>query len=1115
MSIDIFKDKINLIYDFLLNKNNYLINQININNINESDIEIKNNDLSKDILKQIIDQQLQYLYTINDDVYFKLYSNNISSLIKITMSNKSYNDNYFSYILSEFVLNDKTNNILLPIFNINVNIQDIKNILTNNKLPLMMERYLNSNKDKIIGFKLREGFSNLVPLSEYLKENNINYKSFLFRIIFTLSIIKRKYNKFKHNNLLLDNIFVYLNKADTEILRLGDQTFNLPNDNYQIKITNFEDSTLDNEEPIDDDADIVESDELKEKNSDLNMLANNILKLNKNIDLETKNFLTKLRYMKNNNIESLLNDDYFKEFNKEINKKINFKGKRVINSKYNMILESDNESVLGNQKKLVRTQKGGYNYNMPYKAERNNPFKSNDERTTFSKKKKEDEIESPVEEVEEPGEPFKTNDEKKTFYKRESDFVKPDYSKEKPYYKEKPEYTKEKPYYKEKPDYRTHAPAPDIPPVYVPLYDPAGQSMFVSNMLNPKLSQPMVKNYNISLANPLHDYTTISRVFEDVLPGDPSTFGFTTTYERTQIINFIRNLINNDTDAESMNVSGGENSILSSVKILDLNPYSLNKNPYLDLGKNFILYRGAYPIRYDEAKHSIFVSKMAQGINIRLYNLSLGELNGDTINVNINNYQYNMWRELRYYKHIKDNILAKKISPNFISFILYKIDTLSNIHWNKLRQIQQKQQASNYIFKTNTKEGEINLDNKKVFIQYVHDKAHIMIPEYVKLKDTLSPYGNFEFSEIDPSNPIFTSIIKSLVVTKYPLLLFRVNNKIVPYTGIITFDNLIKFISDNIITIGSIININNDSGKSLVLLTEAPNNNIIKWASPYYEVRGSLKKMIATGFHKKEVWKSILFQMINIFYVLQKEKIYFEELALEKNFYIKDMYYEPNNLNYWIYNIDGLDYYVPNYGYIVLFDSKYSDIDDKKYKIISSKLFPDKNDKGTWKNDTDFNFEYSVELFKKMKSIIDPDVFSSKLNKQGGLEPEDDILDLIRKINVDPDKNLENYMFNYFGEYLHNRAGTLLMRTEKEIINILNRPTFNRVGELIVKQERFDVFKWVIFNGKKDNLIEIINRDDQGIAVKELVNTFSLLSYPEVIKPTDIEERNIIETYKI
>ena len=33
-------------------------------------------------------------------------------------------------------------------------------------------------------------------------------------------------------------------------------------------------------------------------------------------------------------------------------------------------------------------------------------------------------------------------------------------------------------------------------------------------------------------------------------------------------------------------------------------------------------------------------------------------------------------------------------------------------------------------------------------------------------------------------------------------------------------------------------------------------------------------------------------------------------------------------LNYWIYNVDGLDYYVPNYGYLVLFDSKYSDLED-------------------------------------------------------------------------------------------------------------------------------------------------------------------------------------------
>ena len=58
---------------------------------------------------------------------------------------------------------------------------------------------------------------------------------------------------------------------------------------------------------------------------------------------------------------------------------------------------------------------------------------------------------------------------------------------------------------------------------------------------------------------------------------------------------------------------------------MDINPYSLNPNPFQDLAKNFVLFRSAYPIKYNTQSRFIEISKEAVGLNIRLYNISIGE----------------------------------------------------------------------------------------------------------------------------------------------------------------------------------------------------------------------------------------------------------------------------------------------------------------------------------------------------------------------------------------------------------------------------------------------------------------------------------------------------------
>ena len=282
--------------------------------------------------------------------------------------------------------------------------------------------------------------------------------------------------------------------------------------------------------------------------------------------------------------------------------------------------------------------------------------------------------------------------------------------------------------------------------------------------------------------------------------------------------------------------------------------------------------------------------------------------------------------------------------------------------------------------------------------------------EYLKLESELELYTNIKIEKRDSRDFKNISIIEKFNIKSYPFIIFKYDNKHMPYSHNMNAFDIIKFINTNIMVLKSLVNISNSSGESLILLTESPHSNIIKWASPLYENHGSLKKMIATGFHKAVVWESILFQIMYILYILQKEDIYFEEFSLETNIFIKDLYYEPNTLNYWIYNIDGLDYYVPNYGYLVLFDSKYSDLENNEFKIRSTKLYPHMNHKKEKKNDL---VDYSDLIFLKFKDVFTPFIFFSKLKKQGGLEPEESVLELLRKIqNCTSSTNIIFYYFS-------------------------------------------------------------------------------------------------------
>jgi hypothetical protein len=1154
------EDKINLIYDYLYNlnsKNCFSFNKISLGKIGLDDIKIPFPSDNKeereyyDKNKSDILNGRFKLLSFNDSTYellFKRYSNQFPVNVKVSfyknssdinlMDDNVNNDSLFSYILSQLVLAKKTEHILLPVINLDANFSDIENFTVDDNSNSIIKNGILNNKitDKCC-IQLREHFFRTVNLENHLVENICSYKILLFQIIHTLATIQKEFDGFRHNNLILSNILVYLKKSSetvSEYEGFKNDKFYVPNASFDIKITNFENAIIPKFYGLKN----VRNTEIKFADQhnpyyDLYVFLNDLLEGTTKMssysegnkcDTETKKFLDRIipphiRGLSMNNFNKnmvvvkpvdLLYDSYFDEYRNKPSKNLvgdsitnhlYLTGKESKKSQFNTFMDSDNYSVLGNQDKIIsnynimnkksnsrtlrkeesnkkisrisggkilddvedeetistvnsenkriiktydetqlekinRTNKtelkGGSIETAPYKAEKNTPFLSNDQRDTFKKRSTEN--------------PFR----------------------EPPVILEQKVYdTSQKP-----------ASKPQFPPTFIPLYDQEGQMMdqllpYSNRVIN---QPPVQKVYNVSLSNPIQGFTSINRIHEDVLPGEAFSYSALTLFERKQLIDFFRNNVLDHGDGEEMTTTGGKNSLLEYIKILDVNPYTVKSNPYMDLARRFLIYRAGYPIRYDDKTKLINMAKSSMGLNVRMYGMSIGDLRCKTINNLINSDNFDLWREMKYYDWVRNDIIKKKVSPNFISPVLYKIDSQSRIDWDKLDILRNKNVTSESVRQLKENDQKVNL-----------------------------------LHELDKNLGIFQGLVPLQFRKQLGMAL---KNK----EDAATKDKL-KLEDKEDLTI--------NSGKVLVLLTEAPTSNIIQWSSAIYESFGSVKKMISTGFHTPDVWKCILFQLVYACTVLQEKQILIEKFSLENNIYIKDIFADANSIGSWIYKVNGVEYYIPNYGYILMIDSKYTDfeIDDRLLKSKASDNIRYKMYGKIFNENSHFNnVDLSALILNKFKELIDPDNFGHNFRVKGGSIPDDSIIELLKKMYNDSSiTKISDFIPKYFGEFVHNRVGTLLTKNEKDNINILSRPNFVR-GNLMIWQKRFQEYEWVIDLGEftLDGLKRKVLVKDGNNYLPLEVFVSSLYSYPsnEKILPDSsnkmkFDEAHIYETYNL
>ena len=228
--------KINMLYDFIYVKssNNIKPYNIDVKNITIDDIKIKKNDSSDymDIITELFNCKLKMItYDINAKTLVLKRSNEAPSIALFITPYKSLskidninsinnNDSLFSYLLSMLVINKKCKHIMLPIINIDVDFQQIVDIIKpyDNAYEDYMKLINNTLVSNIFSIRTTECFFKCMLLKDFIKSQKFNLKNLLFQVIYTLAILQKEYDGFRHNILNLDNIFVYLLKEYDNML---------------------------------------------------------------------------------------------------------------------------------------------------------------------------------------------------------------------------------------------------------------------------------------------------------------------------------------------------------------------------------------------------------------------------------------------------------------------------------------------------------------------------------------------------------------------------------------------------------------------------------------------------------------------------------------------------------------------------------------------------------------------------------------------------------------------------------------------------------------------------------------------------------------------------------
>lgn len=329
------------------------------------------------------------------------------------------------------------------------------------------------------------------------------------------------------------------------------------------------------------------------------------------------------------------------------------------------------------------------------------------------------------------------------------------------------------------------------------------------------------------------------------------------------------------------------------------------------------------------------------------------------------------------------------------------------------------------------------------------------------------------------------------------------------------------------------INPNAYGNDILTAFTESPTYSLIQWATKAYANVGKSKRMINMGYHPDNVWVSIIFQIMVGMDALLQHGIYINDFNLRDNIYIKDLSGMSNITGYWKYIIDGISYYIPNYGYLVMIDSKYKDLPPPNTTIGQQQL-PQHKIIGTLFNDQPNSDTYHTEITRMIVdsfiNTINMNNFDNVFVQNGGIAPSDNarqIIDTVNKhaismLNTSHPKDIiRRCIRQCMVRFMNNRIGTIVTKQEYDDMNKISK-NFT-LGDIVIYEAEPNLYKYAMYIGIDDNTTYIMTKENGGsddfaniqMPIGNLYEISKIQPLRQNYKPNEskLDESDLLETY--
>ena len=680
-------------------------------------------------------------------------------------------------------------------------------------------------------------------------------------------------------------------------------------------------------------------------------------------------------------------------------------------------------------------------------------------------------------------------------------------------------------------------------PLQAVKFNPTLQQLFNPTSIpttGPNVQLPIQNVYQITLPGPTGGHVEMNQIYETVLPGKDIKLTFTTLGERINVLEYLRQIFVKINDGEDIGLEGdSKRNLLSFVKLMEMNPnyYSpLFNNPYKGLPLGLIVYRAGFPIRFDPISQSVVCAREAIGLNIRLYALNVAEY-CSYLQRDINYKQYDVWRELAYYEYVRETIVKQRKSPNFVTLYAFFLCPNGKINYFALKSklLSQKDlMTSDYqLFRANfmrkqlaakaTSEKELLAKTLTEMEKKLANKTPEEIQAAITDAAVKQAAEKVIVDELKQSSIRFEDTDgETVIIDRYHPALMKPNCE--KPLGIEPKCDTNGKLPDEVDP-----TLQYYSGVTLLLLTEAPTHNLYQWISRSYQKDGIVSKMVSHGFYSADIWYSVLFQIVSALYVMQTECLYLRDMTIEDNINIKDLQSGVGGgvVGYWKYIVDGIPYYVPNYGYLAMIDTNFKDIKPgrslggfdlkRQYKFCSSGVIGD-----SYPVD-----EIRLNIWKNYRSIINTNAFTKEHTLNCVNKPPEEIMQFIEELMLDQETDIGKVIFKHFTMFMNNRVGTYL-RSDFEVPNLVDGFAKLREGEMVAEIVHNNAYRWAIYTGvdeKDPGVVHILTRDrpDSKHIISRSVRIETLKQYApyEPIKQnyagerSKLSESELLETYTI